>query len=332
MQCFNNALEVAKRIDNKNERICETLLAKSDLLIHNGDFHSSKKFLKKAFKLKTTVEADREQIEKNLKIVYALCKFEDDLITTDSCDYVKRKILFEKLGDGACKLKNYRKAVEYYQKQLEIAELNGDTGRSLIPIYISLYQTYIDMSEYDDAMRYLQLEYELIRNEPKESCSTLLSMANLLHLMKKDFWEVDSMYRKALCEARKAEDTIAERAIVKKLVALCMENKMESLAEILEHEAEQKGFVLNSETDDIEMSEELLNSCDVDVLDFELSSDLESSADESSLTPKTIARKKKTIAVKKNAKGETKLHEACITGNYQLVKMLLDQGHPVNIR
>lgn len=35
---------------------------------------------------------------------------------------------------------------------------------------------------------------------------------------------------------------------------------------------------------------------------------------------------------KKNAKGESKLHEASITGNYQLAKLLIDQGHPINVR
>lgn len=35
---------------------------------------------------------------------------------------------------------------------------------------------------------------------------------------------------------------------------------------------------------------------------------------------------------RKNVKGESKLHEACITGNYQLVKLLIDQGHPINVR
>lgn len=336
LQYYNKALEVAKRIDGKNERICETLLAKSDLLIKNGDFQSAKKVLKRAYKLRTSIEADMELIQKNFRIIHALCKFEDDLITTDSFDYEKRKKLFEKLGDGSCKLKNFTKAIDFYQKQLEASELNGDTGRTLIPIYVSLYQTYIDMGEYEDAMKFLHLEYELIKDEPKEACTTLMSIANLLHLAKKDFWEIDAAYRKALSEARKTEDVTIEKSLIKKIVAVCKENKMTSLAEIMEQEASDKGIDLNDDTEEVEMSEDLLDSCDINVLDFELSTDPDSSSDNDqknrSVTQKAPVRKKRSIAVKKNAKGETKLHEACINGNYQLAKMLLDQGHPVNVR
>lgn len=336
LQYYNKALEVAKRIDGKNERICETLLAKSDLLIKNGDFQSAKKVLKRAYKLRTSIEADMEQIQKNFRVIHALCKFEDDLITTDSFDYEKRKKLFEKLGDGSCKLKNFKKAIDFYQKQLEASELNGDTGRTLIPIYVSLYQTYIDMGEYEDAMKFLRLEYELIKDEPKEACTTLMSIANLLHLAKKDFWDVDAAYRKALSEARKAEDVAVEKSLIRKIVAVCKENKMTSLAEIMEQEASDKGIDLNDDTEEAEMSEDFLDSCDLNVLDYELSTDPDSSSDNDqknrSVTQKAPVRKKRSIAVKKNAKGETKLHEACINGNYQLAKMLLDQGHPVNVR
>lgn len=43
-------------------------------------------------------------------------------------------------------------------------------------------------------------------------------------------------------------------------------------------------------------------------------------------------RRSKTFAIKKNQKGETQLHTACINGKLPVVKHLLDQGHPVNVR
>lgn len=65
---FNMALEIAKRIQDKNEKMCETLLAKSNLLIKNGDFQSAKQVLKKAYKLETPNVGDKEAIQKNLRI------------------------------------------------------------------------------------------------------------------------------------------------------------------------------------------------------------------------------------------------------------------------
>lgn len=65
---FNAALDIAKRFNDKNEKMCETLLAKSRLLIKNGDFQSAKQTLKKAYKLNTPNASDKEEIHKNLKV------------------------------------------------------------------------------------------------------------------------------------------------------------------------------------------------------------------------------------------------------------------------
>lgn len=338
MQTYNNALEVAKRIESRNEKMCETLLAKGNLLIKNGDFQSAKQALKKAFKLKTTIASDMEAIQKKFRIVSALCKYEDELITTDSLDYVKRKELFEKLGDATCKVKNYEKAIDFYKKTLEAAELNGDMGKRLIPIYVSLYQTFIDMKDYESALKFLHMEYDLIKDIPKEACTTLLSIANLLHLAKRDFWEIDDAYRRALVEARLCDDFSLERVVMKKLTSVCREFNMTSLAEMLVLEAAEKHIDLTSnddnEEEEIEFSEEIdLN--DVIVVDSELSTDAESSDGNDSIHIQNVpssGRRKKSLAIKKNAKGETRLHEACINGNYQLVKMLIEQGHAINVR
>lgn len=68
--------------------------------------------------------------------VAAICYTEDLLISTNPSDHGTFKKLYEKLGDGACHLKNYAGAVEYYLKMLEHAELAGDCGKKLIPIYV----------------------------------------------------------------------------------------------------------------------------------------------------------------------------------------------------
>lgn len=69
-------------------------------------------------------------------LVAAMCYTEDLLISTDPTDHVTFKKLYEKLGDGACHLRNYSGAVEYYLKMLDHAELLGEIGKTLIPIYV----------------------------------------------------------------------------------------------------------------------------------------------------------------------------------------------------
>lgn len=342
LQEYNNALEVVERLgEGKNEKMCETLMAKGALLIKNGDFQSAKQALKKAYKIRTSNEADRMTIQKQFKIVNALCKAEDELITTDSFDYAKRKELFEKIGDLASKLENYTKAIDCYSKMLEAAELKGERDKDLIPIYISLYETYSDCKDYENSLKFLQKEYELIKDEPKEACTTLLRLASVLEKAKKDFWEIEATYRKALAAARlMGEATIEERDIFRKLISLCKEHNMTSLAEILEQEAIEKKIYINP-SEHVDESEEYSEDIAIDDKFLELSSDAESSDDndrtitQSKNKNESVAsrgRKKRSMDVKRNAKGETKLHEACIAGNYQLAKMLLDQGHPVNLR
>ena len=264
-----------------------------------------------------------------------LCRSEDSLVTTNSYDYAKRKELFEKLGDGSCKLKNFVKAIEFYCKTLEAAQLSGEKEQQLIPIYVSLYQTYIDNKQYNEALEFMRKEYELIQDEPKEAAVTLMGLGNLLDLAGKDFWEAETMFKKALNEAKKAEDLTLEKEIMRKFLKFCRKRNRINVAEMMEQEATQKGIDLNLECEDTECTEDLVELSNDFDLDLQLSSDPESSDDENKRVKKTenTARKRRpAITVKKNAKGETKLHEACINGNYQLAKMLIEQGHALNVR
>jgi len=65
---LNLALEVAERLPEKVLKICETLIAKSDIFIKTGDFQSAKQVLRKAYKLKSTNKDDRETVEKRLRV------------------------------------------------------------------------------------------------------------------------------------------------------------------------------------------------------------------------------------------------------------------------
>lgn len=62
------ALEVAERLPEKVLKMCETLIAKSDIFIKTGDFQSAKQVLHKAYKLRSTNKDDREAVEKRLRV------------------------------------------------------------------------------------------------------------------------------------------------------------------------------------------------------------------------------------------------------------------------
>lgn len=78
LQLFNLAINIAERLTtDRTIRVCQTLLAKSDVLIKMADFQGAKQILHKAYKLKTPDEGDAESIETNLKIgkINRNCKY-----------------------------------------------------------------------------------------------------------------------------------------------------------------------------------------------------------------------------------------------------------------
>ncbi|GAB0095582.1 Tonsoku-like protein [Sergentomyia squamirostris] len=339
LRYLNLALDMAQRLEARTAKTCETLLAKSEVLIKSGDYQSAKQTLHKAYKMKTPIEVDRETIEQKLKVVAALCYTEDSLITANSSDHRRKKELYEKMGDGSCKLENYDKALIYYQKMLENAEISGDSGKDLIPIYVSLYQTYRDNQDFQKALEYSWKEYELCKEVPREAFLTLMNIAELSDLSGMGFWDVEKLYQRARKEAERSKDKKSEALVVGKLIKIQKKHGMEAQAEFLTKEAQLSCLDINSET----LDDEDNGSCDDNntpsIGDDICLDDLSDSGSEedADIPPavedaRPVRRKRVTNVIKRNNKGETQLHQACISGNVTLTRRLLDQGHPVNVR
>ncbi len=270
-----------------------------------------------------------------------MCYTEDALLAIDSDDFVMKKNLYEKMGDGACALQNYGKAIDYYLKMLEMAESGHFDKKELIPVYVSLYQTYTDLKQYDDALLYLRKEQELNRDDPKESVTTLIQIGDVYDLSGKGFWEVENVYQEARTGAQKLNDLKLEKRIGLKQLALRKKHKMSTLVDILVDELKMSGIDVDVNEIEIEdVNEESSQGSDFEKNTPDIGEDVclsdisGSDCDDTANTSGSRTRKKRgqSLAVKRNEKGETQLHQACISGNMQQVIRLIDQGHPVNIR
>ncbi|XP_049544480.1 tonsoku-like protein [Anopheles darlingi] len=275
LRLLNQALEVASRLKNRASKMCQTLLLKGEFFIRMGDFQSARQTLKKAYRLKTPVSSDAKVIEKQLKVLVAMCRTEDDLITTEVTDYARRKTLYERMGDGSCKLRNFAKAIGYYTRMLECAEAAGEVNRQLIPCYVSLYQTYTDNRQYEEALDFLWKEYAIISDEPKEAYHTLLQIAKLYERQKsRSFFETSDIYRKAQLEARKLGSTELEKVPIQRAVKLLRANCMDMMAEDLEREAVAAGINLSTgpepDSEELPDSEGDLLAGPVGIIDEEL--------------------------------------------------------------
>lgn len=269
-----------------------------------------------------------------------MCNAENALITTNSADVVVRKKLYEKLGDGACKLRNFTAAIGYYKKMLEAAEMNGDSGTQLVPVYVSLYQTYKDMNDYDRALEYMQKEYELCKDVPSEAFSTLLGIAETQSLAGKDFWAVDAIYEEAKKVAQNMACKKKEKKVLLKQLELREKREMTTLADIIREEIKSHSFdVSDCAADDDsndgidEDTSEEINTPDIgdDICLDELSDSASENEDDrkqsTASNQQRTLRKRGVFAVKKNEKGESQLHRACIKGNLANARRLIDQGN-----
>lgn len=178
----------------------------------------------------------------NFISVAALCITLDKLVTTDLINYEERKKLNEKMGDGCCLLQNYKKAIDYYLQMLENGKLCYKNEKELIPIYVSLYQTYKDDKQYEKSLEYLWKEYELNKNEPTEAFNTLCNIAEIYEIQLKPFWTIYDIYQKAIDEARKSGNCTNEKIVYYRLMKLEKHHNMHCLIDNLKEEAKSRGM------------------------------------------------------------------------------------------
>ncbi|XP_063699917.1 tonsoku-like protein [Culicoides brevitarsis] len=336
---FNLAMQTAERLPEKTKKSCEVLQMKADVSLKIGDIRSAKQSLVQAFKMKSGNDKIlQETIEKQLKTLIAVEKAQDELLNSDSQEYEVQKGLYETLGDGWCQLGNYGKAIEYYLKMLGCAELDGVSSKELVPIYVSLYQTYRDNKQYNLALTYMKKEHELIENNPKEACDTLVSIAEVQELAGKSFFEIEETLRKALTLAKTTNDDFLAKKVIFKLLQLCRKHGMIDQEEIVAQEILENGFTVKN-LENLFENEEILAEEEPDTPDIGHDIDLnelfQSDDEERNDQKRSVERRKRTginLQMKRNQKGETPLHLACISGNLTLVRQLLDQGHELIVR
>ncbi|GFN80014.1 tonsoku-like protein, partial [Plakobranchus ocellatus] len=264
--------------------------------------------------------------------------------------------LREILADGSAELGNFSEAVEHYLATLQSQELLTSEKRA--DLYVSLAQTYADLRNYEEAIFYYRQELEERKENQEQSCRTLLNIAELEELRGSKYSVMCKIYMSAFEAARKAKHVKLQIRTLKSLMALqkvCKqsehlketEKKLESVIKKNGLSVEQLGSSGDEEEDassDKENSDEdeegdtaarrkQLTDCkengNLSLSDLTLSD--ESDGDDAVL-PAMASKPKKTKLARRNEKGETPLHRACIEGNLKKAKALIAQGHPTNPR
>ncbi|XP_051503112.1 tonsoku-like protein [Myxocyprinus asiaticus] len=330
MRCFEQSKECARKMKEKfSESECFHSIGK--ILLYLGDFAAARRSLKKAFFLGSQQPADREAVKKDFKLAIRGCQLEQAASEmTDKFSHMAMD-LSEQMGDLYCKVSCYRKALEAYQTQLACAEALGKPARELAVIHVSLAATYTDLRQHHKAVEHYKRELQLRQGNPKEECETWLNIAGCQEEMGESMEKIDASYTAALSCAEKSRLNKLQRRVLR--VWLQAQRRGGSLhyddTEARLQELCERDNLSLEDSEEEEEEEEVENSEPLEDSDIQYS---ESDDDLEGYDKMVTGRRKTQRWNRRNEKGETVLHRACIEGNMKQVQYLVEQGHPVNLR
>ncbi|KAL6261180.1 hypothetical protein P5V15_008704 [Pogonomyrmex californicus] len=317
-------LETAATINNIRLK-AEAEITKAELLMRTGRWIETRKVLVSLYTRSGLSKDINHLVEKYLRIVVTICRAENNLLV--ETDVEAKQKLYETLGDAAVAAKCFNGGVEYYRHMLTCAE---ETGNQIGASLVSLARTLKDAGRCKEALPYARRELKLCKNS-QEKCESALFLADLLITMNAADAEIRECYALALNSANESDNVKLQKSVTKDLVSY-----LESIGQFDEAEATKRKAELTLETPSDTESEAASEESDRIGADICLEdlSDLET---EESIkkTVGTVGKrrmKRATSTIKRNEKGETPLHVACINGDVSAVERLLSSGHSTNVR
>ncbi|XP_039255412.2 tonsoku-like protein [Styela clava] len=326
----------------------EALNVLGEIHLSTGNCKSSKKSLKKSFRLINSSEEKtevREKLKSVVKINHLQSKIEDSLTTAD-----EKFKLHDIVADKFCDLGCYQAAIGHYkQQELLFPLLDTVTDKQKASVYYSLALTNSDLNNYETAIEYYKKEMEFY-TEPNELCKTWTQIGICLEKLSKPPDKIENCYNKAIQYAEKSENCKLQLKVLNLQLDIQVKSNLpsadETRKEISKIQMKSGILVLDNEEDSEDIcgkgsgeaaaQEEIQNETSFDIRDEDsedlLEKELENVSSDNSDTEETRKSRitSKVWKRKLNEKGETPLHRACIDGHMKRVQLLLEQGHPVN--
>ncbi|XP_073185990.1 tonsoku-like protein isoform X4 [Lepidochelys kempii] len=330
MRCLERARDCAHTMKERcMESECCTSIAQ--VLLSLGDFVAARRSLKKAYVLGSQQPQQRESIRRSLRYALMVSHLQEALEEAAPGDLQAALGLCEQLGDLFSKHGDYRRAVEFYERQLRYAETLRRPEQELAVIHVSLAATYGDLKEHGRAVQHYQAELVLRRGNPLEEGKTWLNIALAREEAGEGYEALESCFRSALQCAERAGEPRLQRQILRHLHPIqqkwgCPEAP-DTLAR-LQSLCRSQGWSAAGDSDE----EELESSEPLEESDLELSESDGEEEDLDGYNKSVPGRRRITKWNRRNDRGETPLHRACIDGNLRRVQFFLEQGHPLNPR
>ncbi|XP_075776030.1 tonsoku-like protein [Pelodiscus sinensis] len=332
MRCLERARDCAHTMREKfMESECRASIAQ--VLLALGDFVAARRALKKAYVLGSQQPQQRESVRRNLRYAVKASRLQEALEEAAPGDPQVALGLCEQLGDLFSRHGDYRRAVEFYQRQLGYAEALRKPAQELAVIHVSLAATFGDLREHGRAVQHYQAELALRRGNPLEEGKTWLNIALAREEAGEGYAAQEPCLQSALRGAEQAGEPRLQRQILQQLLSVqqkwgCPEAPA-TLAR-LQGLCHLQGW--SAAGDSSEEEQEPESSEPLEESDLELSESDEEEEDLDGYSKSVPGRRRITKWNRRNDRGETPLHRACIDGNLRRVQFFLEQGHPLNPR
>ncbi|XP_064364035.1 tonsoku-like protein [Dromaius novaehollandiae] len=328
LRCLARARDCARRMKEKALE-SECCSSTAQVLLSLGDFAAAKRSLKKAYVLGSRQPWQRDLVRCNLRYATKVNRLQEALEEAAAGDPPAALALCEQLGDVFSKHGDYGRAVEYYKRQLGYAEALRRPAQELAVIHVSLATTFGDLKEHAQAVHHYREELGLHQGNALEEGKTWLNIALAKEEVGEPRAELEACFRTALERAEEAGEPRLQRQILRHLHALQQRHgSAEAPATLarLQSLAASAGDSAGEEEEELESSEAL------DESDLELS-ESEGEEDELDGYSKSVpGRRRISKWNRRNDRGETPLHRACIEGDLRRAQLLVKQGHPLNPR
>ncbi|XP_078052571.1 tonsoku-like protein isoform X2 [Augochlora pura] len=315
--------ERAADVDNMLLK-AEAQLFQAELLLRIERWYESRKILVSLYIMENLPKNTKQQVEKNLRIVATLHSAEQALSTEKSTSEKLKH--YEILGDASVAANCFEKAIGYYREMLKCAEdIKSDrTGAA----YLSLAQTLKDIGQYNEALEFAYKELQFC-TDPREISRSALFLADLLIATEATDEKIQDTYNLALKNAKLCNDVSLETAVLKERLNYLIDyGSVEEVKALREKLDTLKELSVDTDSENESEGNDIgANICLEDLSDVET----ELRAKEENKISRKRTRKK-SMVIKRNEKGETQLHVACINGNIENVEKLLEAGHSTNVR
>ncbi|XP_053916351.1 tonsoku-like protein [Cuculus canorus] len=322
LRCLSRARDCARRLQDPLLQ-SDASAGAAQVLLSVGDFAAAKRSLRRAKALGD--HRQRHSVTSALRYATKVTRLQAALEEAGTTEAALA--LWEQLGDTFSKHGDFNRAVESYQKQLDLAQMLVRPPEELAVIHVSLATTFGDLKDHSRAVHHYRQELALHRGNALEEARTLLSVALALADAGESPAQLSSCLRSALERAETAADRVLQRRILRQLLAV--QRGDGDSAGAAETEA-RLGALGGRDEEEEEKEEEEDNSEGQEESDLELS---ESEEEELEGYGKSgVGRRRLSKWERRNERGETPLHRACIEGDLRRVELFLRQGHPVNPR